>query len=124
MVKKQVGLILGNNKNCMKMSLGYPPFRLPIKLYPLYMAEDSSLHNIIFNSFRLVLVLWRLLPKLSFSPHTKLQFVRHSCFKKVLVEMECSHSMGGVNLLALLHQNHHNKIVCWQTCVRDEDTMC
>ena len=42
-------------------------------------AFFSSLHNIIFNSFRLVLVLWSLLPT-----NRAFYFFRHSCSKKFL----------------------------------------
>ena len=62
---------------------------------------SRSLHNIIFNSFWLVLVLWRLLQN-----KTAFYLWRHSCSKKVLVEIKCSHSMGGVTFLALVHQNY------------------
>ena len=61
--------------------------------------EGSSLHNIIFNAFRLVSILWSLL-----LTNGAFSLKRHSRSKKVLVEMESSHCMGGATTFLALFQ--------------------
>ena len=56
----------------------------------------SSLHNIIFNVFRIVLVLWSLLVQTELST-----FYVIVVQKKVKVEIESSHCVGGAMLLTL-----------------------
>ena len=59
----------------------------------------SSLHNIIYNSFRLVLILWRLLnPAFSFFLDPSL---RHSCSKKFLWRLN-SHSKKEITFFLAL----------------------
>ena len=60
----------------------------------------SSLHNIIFNAFCLIFVLWSL-----FQTNRALSLIRHSCSKKVLVEMESVHCMGGAYFPRTLSSN-------------------
>ena len=78
------------------MSIGLKRASRMVTLIPQY----SSLHDIIFNSFRLVFVLWRLLTTLRLSICDVIVVQ-----KKVPLETESSNSMGGANTLMQL-PNH------------------
>ena len=66
----------------------------------------SSLHNVIFDSFCVLFILWSLLNGKAFL--ALFLFLTSQLFKKVPMETESPHSLGGTNtFLALLNQIYY-----------------